>query len=127
MDVLYLELRSFCPFCEPIQLAGSNQKLSSVITLESESNEEREGTESPGVCRTPPDQQHELDYTQPPISRFIEPGTPLGATVEQPTFSFDFDLESGVWIAADPYLQPGSALPKDQPDWFPLSFPQSFV
>jgi len=125
-DVLHLQLRSFCPFSEPIQLVGRDQhhdELNSATTSEPGSNEEGQ---SPDACETPPEQQYEWAYTQPAVPpRFMEPATRLEATESpQQTFAFDFDVESGVWVSTDPHLQLGNAFPKDLPDWFTLSFPE---
>jgi hypothetical protein len=125
LDVLKLELRSFCPFSHPIQLVGKDKRyrdgLSSEATSDSGSNEGRSlGAESPGVCETPPEQQHDWAYTtQPAVPRLVEPGICLEATESsEQTFAFDFDFESGVWESTDPYLQLGSAFPKDVLDRF---------
>ena len=95
-----------------------------MATTESESNVGgRGGAESPGVCKTPPERQHEWAYTQPALPQFVEPGICLEATgPTQQTFAFDFDIDRGVWESADPYLQLGNTFPKDMLNQFPPSF-----
>lgn len=96
-------------------------------TSGSGSNEEvgRSRAESPGDCKTPPELQHQWTCTQPAIPQLTELGARLGATESpQQTFAFDFDLDSGVWVSADPYLQLGNAFPKDMLDLFTYSFPE---
>ncbi|KAF9791873.1 hypothetical protein BJ322DRAFT_1439 [Thelephora terrestris] len=140
--VLMTELRSFCPFREPIQVVGRDQhchgdrlschlepgfdSINSGSESESGSNEGRSRTESPGFCKTP-EQQRGWDYTQPFAPQLVEPRTyPEVTGSPQQTFAFDFDVDNGVWVSTDPYLQLGNPLPKDQLDWFTqgLGFPE---
>lgn len=122
MDVLQVQLQSFCPFSESIQVVGRDHhhhhhhhdEFSSATTSESESSK------SPGVCKTPPEPQDEWAHTQPAVPRLVEPETRFEATeLPRQTFAFDFDVDNGVWFSTDPYLQS-----KDQPDWFTLCFPE---
>ena len=141
MEVLNTELRSFCPFSEPIQLLGKYQGYDEpacpttsepgpeVVNYssgsESGSNEERSRAESPGVCKTP-EQQQGWDYSHPVIPQVAgQEADPEVVVSPQQTFPFDFDIDDDIWVSTDPFLQLG-ALPKDQLDWFTqgVGFPE---
>jgi len=138
-----MELRSFCVFSKPIQVVGRDRHCDEIFSRVatsgtgsnsrtsssgSESNGQSRGG-SPDVCKTP-ERQQESAYTQlaaaQPAGSTIYPG---GTGPPQQAFAFDFDFDSGFWISADPYFQPESGLPKDQPDWLTqgLNFPGQFV
>lgn len=106
-------------------MGGDDQRhdeLSSATTPESGS---KSRAESPGVCETPPEQHRGWAYTQPAVPQLVEPGTRFKANeAPERSFVFDFDIDSGVWVPTDPYLQLGNAFPKDPLDWFTNSFPE---
>lgn len=110
-------------------LGTGPDSITSSLGSESGSNGVQSQTGSPKVCKTP-EQQQELAFMQPAVSKLVEPRIypePTGAP--QPGSTFDFDFDSGVWVSADPYPQLGNDLPKDQLDWFiqGLSLPGPFA
>jgi hypothetical protein len=89
LDVLHTELRSFCTFSDPIQVAARDEYYDEVLNRvatsgsgpdsttsglgsESDSNGTQSQTGSPKVCKTP-EQQQELAYMQPTVSQLVEP------------------------------------------------------
>lgn len=133
VGVLNTELRSFCPFSEPIQLLGkylvydeptyptTSEPRPEAVNYssgsESGSNEGRSRAESPGVCKTP-EQQRGWDYSYPVVPQVAgQVEDPEVVVSSQQTFAFDFDIDDDVWVSTDPFLQLG-AFPKDQLDWF---------
>jgi len=111
LDILHIELRSFCVFSDPIQIVARDQYYDEILNRvatsgsgpdlgsESDSNGVQSQTESPKVCKTP-EQRQELAYTQPTGAQLVEPRIypePTGAP--QQDFAFDFDFDSGVWVS----------------------------
>lgn len=137
LDVLRLQLQSFCPFAQPIQLFGRDERhvgpsypatpefrFGSVTnsgsgSSESGSNEGWSRAESPGVCEAP-ERLQERAYVQPSIPQSAEPVVHTGAGIGSPqqTFAFDFDFDSDVWGPIDPYPPLGEAFTKDPLDLF---------
>lgn len=103
-----------------VATSGSGpDSITSSLGSESGSNGAQSQNGSPKVCKTPEERQ-ESAYTQPVEPRiYPEP---------QQGFTFDFDIDSGLWISADPYAQLGNNPLKDQPDWLiqGLSLPGPF-
>jgi len=142
LDILNTELRSFCPFNDPIQIVGRDQTYvydepfascgmtsgSSDSMTESGSSGRQSQIGSPEACKTLG--QQESAYTQPDVPQLVEPRIyPEETEPSQQTFAFDFDFDGGAWVSTDSYAQLGNNLPKDQLDWTiqGLGFPELFA